>query len=68
MSLVTLFSAPKSFMDARIATIQSNALSSWARLADTEVLLLGEEEGIGEAAARVGARHLAAVNESAARQ
>jgi len=61
MSLMTLFSAPKSFADPRIATIQNNALSSWSELPDVEIFLMGEEEGISEAAVRVGARHLTGV-------
>ncbi|MFH1184377.1 MAG: hypothetical protein V1755_04970 [Chloroflexota bacterium] len=61
MSLLTLFAAPKSFSDPQIARIQRNALASWSRLAGVEILLMGEEDGIAEAAARVGARHLKGV-------
>jgi hypothetical protein len=39
--------------------IQRNALESWTRLEpDVEVLLLGEDEGVSEAAADGGARHV----------
>ena len=58
MSLLTLFSAPKPFRDPQMARIQRNALASWSRLADVEILLMGEEHGTAEAAARVGAKLL----------
>ncbi len=61
MSLITLFSAPKPFMDPRIATIQDNAIGSWVRLPDTEILLMGEEEGLHEAALRHGVTHIESV-------
>ena len=58
MTRLTLFSAPKPFSDPRIAAIQTNALESWARLSDVDVLLLGQGEGISEAARAYGAVHL----------
>jgi hypothetical protein len=61
MSLITLFSAPKAFTDAATATMQRNAIRSWTRLEDVEVLLLGEEEGLAEAARELGVRHVAGV-------
>lgn len=56
--MITIFSAPKPFR-GHIDTIQRNALASWAALgAEVEVLLIGDEEGVAEAAAEFGARHL----------
>ena len=65
MSLLTLFSAPKPFSDPRIANIQLNALSSWSRLEDVEILLMGEEAGIAEAAEGIGARYVEGVRRNA---
>jgi hypothetical protein len=56
MTLMTLFAAPKPFTDPHVATIQMNALSSWCRLADTDILLMGDEKGLDQAASRLGAR------------
>ena len=66
MHLITLFSAPKSFTDPHIAMIQRNAIKSWTLLPDVEVILLGEEFGLAEAAKELGVRHLPSVerNES----
>jgi hypothetical protein len=58
MSLITLFSAPKPFTDPHIATIQRNAIRSWTLLPDVEVILLGEETGLAEAAQDLGVRHI----------
>jgi hypothetical protein len=49
--MITLFSAPKSFVDEHISRIQRNALRSWLALGeDVEVLYLGDEIGIEETA------------------
>ena len=64
--MLTLFSAPKPF-DGHVGLIQRNALASWSALApEAEVLLLGDEAGLAEAAAEWGAEHLEGVarNES----
>lgn len=58
MSLITLFSAPKPFTDPHIATIQRNAIQSWALLPDVDVLLIGDELGMAETAQELGAKHL----------
>jgi len=51
MSLLTIFSTPKPFTDPHIATIQRNAIASWTQLgAECDVLLIGEEDGLPEAA------------------
>ncbi len=61
MPLLTLFSAPKPFTRPHVITIQRNAIRSWALLPDVEVFLLGDEEGIAEAAHDLGVGHLAGV-------
>ena len=66
MPLITLFSAPKPFTNLHIAMIQRNAIRSWTLLPDVEVILLGEEAGLAEAARELGVKHLSnvACNES----
>lgn len=62
MTNLTLFTSPKPFTDPHIATIQRNAIQSWTHLGpDVDVLLIGEEYGLVEAAAGLGAKHLPAV-------
>jgi hypothetical protein len=56
--LITLFSAPKPFTDPHIALIQRNAIQSWTLLPDVEVILLGEEQGLAEAARELGVKHI----------
>ena len=58
MPLITLFSAPKPFTNPHIATIQRNAIKSWRLLPDVDVLLLGEEAGLADAARELGVKHL----------
>ena len=58
MPLITLFSAPKPFTDPHIATIQRNAIKSWTLLPDVEVILLGEETGLADAAKELGVKHI----------
>jgi hypothetical protein len=58
MPLITLFSAPKPFTDPRIAMIQRNAIKSWTLLAEVDVILLGVETGLAEAARELGVKHI----------
>lgn len=55
--MLTLFAVPKPF-EGHVGLIQDNALRSWSRLPCCEVILIGREAGIAEAAARHGARWL----------
>ena len=58
---ITLFAIPKPF-EGDVAVIQRNAVESWARLGrEVEVVLLGDDKGVAEAASAVGARHLGPV-------
>jgi hypothetical protein len=64
--LLTIFTAPKPFTDPHIAIIQRNAICSWAALGpQVEVLIIGKEPGLAEAAAGLGARHLPEVARNA---
>ncbi len=59
---VTIFTAPKAFTNPHIATIQHNAIRSWLALGDdVEVILIGEEDGLAEAAEELGVPCLADV-------
>lgn len=54
---MTIFAVPKSF-SGHIGVIQENAVRSWTRLPGAQqVLLLGDEEGVAEAAAAIGVAH-----------
>lgn len=67
MSLLTIFTAPKPFTDPHINTIQRNAIQSWLHLGpEVEVLLVGDEAGMGEVADEYEVRQLpeVACNES----
>ena len=55
MSFLTIFTAPKPFTNPHIATIQRNAIQSWLHLGgEVEVIVVGEEAGLGEASAELG--------------
>jgi hypothetical protein len=59
MSQLCIFTAPKPFRDPHIATIQYNAIRSWQAIgSDVEVFLVGDEDGIAEAARELGVTHL----------
>lgn len=56
--MLTIFAVPKPFTGP-IAQLQDNALRSWRGLGeDVEVLLLGDDTGVAEAARAHGFRHL----------
>jgi len=59
--MITLFAVPKPF-DGDVAVIQRNALESWRKLgAEIRIVLVGDDEGVADAAAEIGARHVGAV-------
>jgi hypothetical protein len=58
MPLITFFSAPKPFTDPHIAMIQRNAIQSWKQLPDADVILLGDEAGLADAAQDLGVKHI----------
>ena len=62
MSYLTIFTAPKPFTNAHIATIQRNAIASWKQLGkDVNIVLLGNGPGIAEAAAEMQVQHIPGV-------
>jgi hypothetical protein len=66
MPYLTLFTAPKPFTNPHIATIQRNALQCWKNLGDeVEVIVVGEESGLAEAAAALSIAHLSGVRRNA---
>lgn len=66
MAYLTIFSAPKPFTDPHVALIQRNAIRSWVALGhEVEVLLLGEEEGLAQAADELKVRHLPGLRRNA---
>jgi hypothetical protein len=59
MTYLTVFSIPKGFVDPHVSLIQRNALASWRHLGpDVEVLMMGDDPGVAEAAREYGARHI----------
>jgi hypothetical protein len=59
--MLTIFTTPKPFR-GHIATIQGNALRSWAALHPAcDVVVFGDEEGTAQAAATLGLRHVPSV-------
>lgn len=59
MPHLTVFSIPKGFVDPHVSLIQRNALASWRSLGpEVEVLLMGDDPGVAEAAAEYGATHV----------
>jgi hypothetical protein len=58
MAFLTIFTAPKPFTNPHINIIQRNALAAWTRLADVDVLLIGDEPGIPDAAREFGVRNV----------
>ncbi len=57
--LITLFTCPKPFTNPHIATIQYNAIRSWKELGDrVEIVLLGDEDGLAEAAEKLNVMHI----------
>jgi hypothetical protein len=65
MAFLTIFTAPKPFTNPHINIIQRNALSAWTKLADVDVILVGDEPGIPEAAKEFGVRNISTVERDA---
>ena len=61
--MLTLFSVPKPFL-GEIAAIQRRAVESWTAL-DVQVVLLGDEAGVAEAARELGPEHVAGLERTA---
>ncbi len=54
--MISIFTAPKPFTNPHIATIQRNAIRSWKAIG-AEVILVGDEEGMAEAARELDVKH-----------
>lgn len=55
--MLTLFTSPKPFT-GDIARLQNNAVTSWLALEpEVQIILIGDEEGMDRAAARLGVEH-----------
>lgn len=66
MIQLTLFTAPKAFINPYIALIQRNAIRSWLQLgSEVEVLLLGDEDGMAEEAEKLGVRQIKDIKRNA---
>lgn len=64
--MLTIFTAPKPFTNPHIAIIQRNAIRSWLALGpEVRVVLVGQEEGLAEAAAELGTGWVAEVRRNA---
>ena len=62
--MLTLFAIPKAF-EGHAGVIQRNALASWAALGtEVQIVLLGDDPGVAEAAREVGAGHISAITRS----
>ena len=60
--MLTLFTIPKAFQGHN-GVIQRNAIKSWTLLQpECEIILMGDDEGTGEAAAELGVKHIPALN------
>jgi hypothetical protein len=56
--VLTVFAVPKAFRD-HAGMIQRNALHSWRQaLPDAQIILLGDDPGVAEAARAIGAEHV----------
>lgn len=59
MNLITIFITPKAFNRDHIAVIQRNAVQSWKQLGeDVDIVLIGDDQGVEEAAIDLGVRHI----------
>ncbi|MBU4226478.1 MAG: hypothetical protein KKC71_11755 [Chloroflexi bacterium] len=58
MAFLTIFTAPKPFTNPHVNIIQRNAVQSWMQLEDVDVILIGDEPGIPEAAKEFDVRNV----------
>jgi hypothetical protein len=58
--MLTIFSIPKAF-DGHVGLIQRNAIRSWTALPGCQVVLVGSDSGVADAAHEAGIEHIAAV-------
>ncbi len=66
MTELTIFTAPKPFVNPHVVVIQRNAVKSWQQLGEgVEIFLVGDEEGIGATAQELGVEHVPVVERNA---
>ncbi|MDZ7611974.1 MAG: glycosyltransferase family A protein [Candidatus Moranbacteria bacterium] len=56
--MFTIFTIPKPFKDPHINIIQRNAIQSWKELANCEIFLMGDDEGVREVAEELEVGHI----------
>jgi hypothetical protein len=54
--MISIFTAPKPFTNSHINIIQHNAIRSWMAIG-AEVILVGDDDGVAEAARDLGVKH-----------
>lgn len=60
--MISFFTIPKPFRDEHTSRSQRNAISSWKHaFPAAEIIVLGDEEGIAEAAAEIGVSHVPSI-------
>jgi hypothetical protein len=62
-TMITFFTIPKPFI-GHIGIIQRNALRSWRAIPNSEIILFGNEAGVGQEAKEFGAIHIPHVSMS----
>ncbi|HOJ63235.1 MAG TPA: hypothetical protein PLE45_02335 [Spirochaetota bacterium] len=63
--MITIFTIPKPFIDPHIKIIQTNAIKSWLLLKPTpEIILYGDDQGVGEIADELKIRHISNVKKN----
>ena len=63
--MITIFTIPKPFIDPHIKIIQTNAIKSWLLLKLTpEIILYGDDQGVGEIADELKIRHISNVKKN----
>ncbi len=60
---LTIFTAPKPFLDSHVSIIQRNALLNWVNLGEViKVVVVGDEPGIREICEEIGVEHISEVH------
>ena len=60
--MLTIFTIPKPFTNPRINIIQRNAIQSWAKILNCEIILCGDDEGVDEIAKEYNILHIPGIN------
>lgn len=64
--MLTIFTSARPFTDPHIAIIQRNAIASWKKLRPyCEIIIVGDEEGVGEVAKEFSLIHIKSVKKNA---